>query len=96
VAVGVSEQGQDESKTTSEVSAASTRGSSCSDNTSKLSGTYRAGASMLARATPCSFGRVLISPEVMAHRVALWNKPAPKSVRECASHMLSLGHLIMT
>jgi hypothetical protein len=84
------------SVSTSEVSAATTRGSSCADNTGKLSGTYTAGASMLALGTPCSSGSVLISPEVMAHRVALWIKPAPERVRACVTHALSRGHLKVT
>jgi hypothetical protein len=70
--------------------------SSCADNTGKLSGTYTAGVSMLACATPCSSGSVLISPEVMVHCVALWIKAAPESVRVCVNHVLSLGHLIVT
>jgi hypothetical protein len=84
------------SASTSEVSATTTRDSSCADNTGKLSGTYTAGASMLARATPCSYGSDLISPEVIAQRVALWMRPAPESVRVCVTHALSRGHLKVT
>jgi hypothetical protein len=68
-------------------------GSSCADNTGKLSGTYTAGASMLACATPCSSGSVVISPEVMVHRVTLWIKPAPESVRVCVPICCLLGTL---
>ena len=55
-------------------------GSSCFAGIGELSGTYADGATRLACATPCSSGSVLISPEVMEHRVALWISPAPESV----------------
>jgi len=80
----------------SDVSAASTRGSSCLDNIGKLSGTYTDGASRLACATPCSSGSVRISPEVIEHRVALWITAAPESVQVCVTYTLSRGHLMVT
>ena len=71
-------------------------GSSCLDNIGKLSGTYTDVASRLACATPRSSGSVRISPEVIEHRVALWIKAAPESVRVCVTHTLSRGHLMVT
>ena len=55
-------------------------GSSCFASIGELSGTYSDGATRLACATPCSSGSVLISPEEMERRVALWISPAPESV----------------
>ena len=87
------------SSLTSDVSAASTRGSSCLDNIGKLSGTYTDGATRLACATPRSSGSVRISPEVIEHRVALWINPAPESVRICHPYVVpwaSDGHFTLT
>jgi hypothetical protein len=78
------------SSLTSDVSAASIRGSSCLDNIGRLSGTYTDGASRLATVTPRSSGSVRISPEVIEHRVALWIKPAPESVRVCHPYVFPL------
>ena len=84
------------SSLTSDVSAASTQGSSCLDSIGELSGTYTDGALRLACATPCSSGSVRISPKVIEHRVALWINPAPESVRVRVTHTLSRGHLMVT
>jgi hypothetical protein len=65
-------------------------------NIGKLSGRYTDGTSLLACATPCCSGSILISSEVIEHRVALWIKPAPKSVRVCDTHMLSRAHNMVT
>ena len=71
-------------------------GSSCFGSIGELSGMYTDGAMRWACATPCSSGSVLISPEVMEHRVPLWIRPAPESVRVRVTHTLSRGHLMFT
>ena len=81
---------------TSTVSAASTWGSLCLVNIGRSSGTYKDGASRLARVAPCSSGRVRSSPELIEHVLAFPIRPAQGSVRVFVTHALLRGHLRVT